>query len=164
MKYCQNCGKQIPDDALFCPSCGKKVFIDPWATAPNVGDSKTTSSNSSSSKTFESEYCQSDNYSKNTSNTGANPTTVNNTSTNTDSYSALSIVGMVFAFLSSLIGLIISICAYNEAKRTGSQKSMGLAKTGIIISSVFIGLAVLLGIIYFIIIVIGVSSLGALAI
>lgn len=160
MKYCQNCGKQIPDDALFCPSCGKKVFIDPWATAPNVGDSKTTSSNSSSSKTFESEYCQSDNYSKNNSstNTSANSTTVNNTSTNTDSYSALSIVGMVFAFLSSLIGLIISICAYNEAKRTGSQKSMGLAKTGIIISGVFMGIAVLSIILIIIIVVAGATA------
>lgn len=25
MKYCENCGTQINEDALYCPSCGAKV-------------------------------------------------------------------------------------------------------------------------------------------
>ena len=25
MKYCSYCGAQMPDDALFCPNCGKRV-------------------------------------------------------------------------------------------------------------------------------------------
>ncbi|WP_294580430.1 zinc ribbon domain-containing protein [uncultured Thomasclavelia sp.] len=26
--YCSNCGKQIPDDARYCPECGNKVVAD----------------------------------------------------------------------------------------------------------------------------------------
>lgn len=25
MKYCQYCGKQMPDDSIFCPACGKRL-------------------------------------------------------------------------------------------------------------------------------------------
>lgn len=25
MKYCRDCGSEIPDDAVFCPSCGRSV-------------------------------------------------------------------------------------------------------------------------------------------
>lgn len=64
-----------------------------------------------------------------------------------EKYSVLTILGVVFAFLSCVIGLILSILAYNEAKRTFSLKNQSLAKTGIILSSVFIGLDVVLGII-----------------
>lgn len=65
-----------------------------------------------------------------------------------DSCSGLSIAGFVLSFLESFIGLILSIVAYNEAKRTGSQKSLSLARAGIIISAVLLGLAVIFGIIY----------------
>lgn len=64
-----------------------------------------------------------------------------------DKYSAMSILGFVFAFISSFIGLILSVVAYNEAKNTGSEKSKGLSKAGIIVSAVMTGLGVLLGII-----------------
>ena len=26
--YCSNCGKQIPDEAVFCPECGYAVYED----------------------------------------------------------------------------------------------------------------------------------------
>ncbi|WRK52022.1 zinc-ribbon domain-containing protein [Coprobacillaceae bacterium CR2/5/TPMF4] len=26
--FCINCGKQIPDDATFCPKCGTKIFVE----------------------------------------------------------------------------------------------------------------------------------------
>lgn len=162
MKYCQSCGSQIPDDSVFCSSCGKRVN-DPWTT--NSGTHKNNPSHSSQEKSFESEYCQGSNYSKNSTYTsGYTYTHSNNTSSNSDSYSPLAVLGMVFAFLASLIGLIISICAYNEAKRTGSQKNLGLSKMGIIISSVFIGLAVLSVFALIIISIVGIASLGALAI
>ncbi len=67
----------------------------------------------------------------------------------TDRYSGLSIAGFVLSFIESLIGLILCIVAYNEAKKTGSQKSMSLARAGIIISGVIISLVVVLVIIYF---------------
>lgn len=29
MKYCHYCGKSLPEDALFCPSCGKRLAVKP---------------------------------------------------------------------------------------------------------------------------------------
>lgn len=156
MKYCQSCGTQIPDEAVFCPSCGKKVFVDPWASAPNANGSKTTSGNSSS-KSFESEYCQSDNYSKNKS-ANPNPAPAKTIPPAMDSYSPLTIAGIVLAFLASLIGLILSVCAYNEAKRTGSEKNLSLSKTGIIVASVFMGLEVFIIFIVIILVIVGVMA------
>jgi DNA-directed RNA polymerase subunit RPC12/RpoP len=28
MAYCYSCGKELPKDALYCPSCGVRVVID----------------------------------------------------------------------------------------------------------------------------------------
>jgi hypothetical protein len=27
--YCQNCGKELPEQASFCPSCGRKTDLPP---------------------------------------------------------------------------------------------------------------------------------------
>ncbi len=78
-----------------------------------------------------------------------------------DEYSALSIAGFILSFFTALIGLIISIVAFNEAKRTGSAKSKSFAKAGIIISSIEMGLGVLAAIIYvifFIAIFVGIGT------
>ena len=45
----------------------------------------------------------------------------------------LTIVGFVFAFLCSIVGLVISIIAYNRSKQLGFNN--GLAKAGIIVSA-----------------------------
>ncbi len=111
MKYCKGCGSEIPDDAIFCPSCGRNVQNDGQSTAGNT-------------------YSQ---YNNNYNNPPVYPA---------DKYSVISILGFVFAFLEPVVGLILSIIAYNQAKTEGSLKSQGFAKSGIIISSVFIGLAV----------------------
>ena len=29
MKICKYCGSEVPDNAAFCPSCGKRVNADP---------------------------------------------------------------------------------------------------------------------------------------
>ena len=65
-----------------------------------------------------------------------------------DSCSALSIIGLVFAFLFVLVGLTVSIIAYNEAKRTGSASSLSLSKAGIIVSSVQMGIGLLAALIW----------------
>lgn len=118
MGYCKHCGAQIPDDAAFCPSCGKDV-------------NGVSSAENQSNYRFPAE----------------------------DKYSALTILGIVFTFLSSLIGLILSILAYNEAKRTFSLKNQSLAKTGIILSSVFIGLGLLIFIIVMACIIAGILAI-----
>jgi uncharacterized membrane protein YvbJ len=66
------------------------------------------------------------------------------------SYSGLSILGVIFAFISAFVGLIISIVAYNSAKSVGDFKSQSLAKTGIILSAVFMAASVLIVIIAFV--------------
>lgn len=82
-----------------------------------------------------------------------------------DSYSGLSIAGFILSFLGALLGLILSIVAYNDAKKTGSQKSLTLAKAGIIISAVLMGLYVLIFLIAFIVTIaaIGASGVASLA-
>lgn len=77
-----------------------------------------------------------------------------------DSCSALSIVGFVLCFVWSLVGLIISIVAHNEAKRTGSEKSRSLSKAGIIVSSVFLGITALAVLIWLIIFIAAMISMG----
>ncbi|MDE5766576.1 MAG: zinc-ribbon domain-containing protein [Clostridia bacterium] len=80
-----------------------------------------------------------------------------------DNYSTMSIIGLVLSFFTAFVGLIISVMAYNEAKNTGSLKSQSMAKAGIIIGAVEMGLGVLGVIIYIIAIIAFVGSFGALA-
>ena len=61
--------------------------------------------------------------------------------------STLSILGFVFAFVMSLVGLILSIVAYSNAKREGDLRSKNFSQIGIILSAVFLGLSVVIGII-----------------
>ncbi|QJW35360.1 DUF4190 domain-containing protein [Cellulosimicrobium protaetiae] len=53
----------------------------------------------------------------------------------------LGIVGFVFAFIGPLLGLIFSIIARNKSKAAGFDNQ--LAKWGVILSSIFLGLYLL---------------------
>lgn len=110
MAYCKGCGAQLPDGAIFCPSCGRNVAAD--------GQQQSAGANTSSQNNF------------------------NQPVYTFDTYSIISIVGFIFAFVQPIAGLIISILAYNQAKLDRSPKSQNFAKSGIIISAVFLGLAV----------------------
>lgn len=68
---------------------------------------------------------------------------------NSGSASALSIVGFVLSFFITIAGLICSIIAYSNAKRDNDQKSRPFAIAGIAISSVEIGLSIILFIFVF---------------
>lgn len=35
MKYCPNCGAQLPDNANFCGSCGTRINAAPQASEPS---------------------------------------------------------------------------------------------------------------------------------
>ena len=52
--------------------------------------------------------------------------------------SVLSVAGFVFVFLNSLVGLILSIIAYNAAKEERDFRSMKLSKSGIIVAAVLL--------------------------
>lgn len=54
---------------------------------------------------------------------------------------AMAIVGFVFSFILDIVGLICSIIARNQCKKTG-EKGMELATAGMIISLVFLSFKV----------------------
>lgn len=60
-----------------------------------------------------------------------------------DKYSVMSILGFIFAFIFPVVGLILSIIAYNETKTVFSPKSRNFSKSGIIVSAVILGCEVL---------------------
>ena len=53
----------------------------------------------------------------------------------------LGIVGLILAFFCSLIGLIISIVAYRQSRRSGYESRIAL--TGIIVGSIFVFLSLI---------------------
>ncbi len=71
--------------------------------------------------------------------------------------STLSILGFVFAFISSIVGLVCSIIAYKSAVKEGNEKSKSFSKAGIIISSVMLGIEVLAVILVVVIAIVAVA-------
>ena len=67
-----------------------------------------------------------------------------------DTYSGMSVAGLILAFLQPLIGLIVSIIAHGEAKRIGSEKSVSMSKAGILVAAVLSGLVAACILIYII--------------
>lgn len=132
MKYCTHCGKELLDEAIVCPGCGCSVQYDGDNTAKNDARDSYASSET------QTQYTQHNSV--------------------PDTYSTMSILGLVFSFIGALIGLIISILAFKEAKRTGSQKSKSMATAGIIISSIEVGIVVIY---VFIMICVGIAAIGA---
>ncbi|GAA4266092.1 DUF4190 domain-containing protein [Frondihabitans peucedani] len=65
-----------------------------------------------------------------------------------DRYSVLAIVGFVLAFVFSLAGLIVSIIALTQIKRTG-ERGRGLALAGVIISALSLIIAIVISIVVF---------------
>lgn len=70
----------------------------------------------------------------------------------------LGIVGLILAFLFPLVGLILSIIANNKSKSVGLKN--GMAKAGIILSSVFMVLGIVAIIAVFALGMLGASSLS----
>ncbi len=77
--------------------------------------------------------------------------------------STMAIVGLIFAILGSIIGLVCSIIAYTEAKQEGNNKSLSIAKAGIIISAIELAVGVLVGFVVVVVSVIAIigSSTGS---
>jgi uncharacterized membrane protein YvbJ len=113
----------------YCSHCGKEL-LDEAVVCPNCG-------------------CPVENYQQ--QNQTYNQQTY-------QSYSGLSIVGLIFSFISPLIGLILSIVANNIAKNEFDQKSAGLAKTGIIISAVLMAIEFVIAIIVVALVITGVMT------
>lgn len=135
MKYCVHCGKQVLDDAIICPGCGCSV---------QYGNNNGNNTQNGSAQN--------------------NNAPQNHVPPNVDTYSGLSVGGLILAFFEPLIGLILSIIANNEAKRIGSLKSQSMSKAGIIISAILLGIIALIFLIYIILIIVAIASVGYMAI
>lgn len=59
------------------------------------------------------------------------------------SINIICLLGFIFSFIGTVVGLILSIIGYNQVKNTPDEASKNFAKAGIIISSVMIGLSVI---------------------
>ncbi|MDE6868474.1 MAG: hypothetical protein K2J83_04955 [Clostridia bacterium] len=70
-----------------------------------------------------------------------------NTTTRAGEMSLMALLGFIFSFISSLVGLILSCIAYKTAVAENDEKSKTYSKAGIIISSVVLGISVLSGLI-----------------
>jgi hypothetical protein len=79
------------------------------------------------------------------------------------SYNGFAIAGMVLSFFPalSLFGLIFSLIALSGMKRSGNFEGQGMAKAGLIISCVWMGLAILTGCLWFTIIAAAIGAAGA---
>ena len=69
-------------------------------------------------------------------------------SSSSSNWNGLAIAGFVLSFISTIIGLVLSIIAYKQVKETG-EKGRELALAGIIISAISIGIALIVFIVYF---------------
>ncbi|ARC55533.1 hypothetical protein AS850_00390 [Frondihabitans sp. 762G35] len=65
----------------------------------------------------------------------------------TSKYNTLAIVGFVLAFVINIAGLVVSIVALSQIKRTG-ERGRGLALAGIIIGAVSIVLSIVIVIVF----------------
>ncbi|MGN7190903.1 MULTISPECIES: DUF4190 domain-containing protein [unclassified Curtobacterium] len=65
-----------------------------------------------------------------------------------DRYSVLAIVGFILAFLVNIAGLVVSIIALTQIKRTG-ERGRGLALAGIIISALSLVISIISMIVLF---------------
>ena len=70
------------------------------------------------------------------------PATTNGTAAR---YNVLAIVGFILAFVFSLAGLVVSIIAFSQIKKTG-ERGRGLALAGVILSIVFMVISIIVSI------------------
>ena len=125
---------------MYCGNCGNKVE-DGTKFCPFCG-SKLTSAGSSGNEDFETTH-----YSESTRQNASD-----------GSQKTLAIVGIILAFLFPLIGLIVSIVARSNARQAGDQSSAHLAKIGIILGAVMIGISLVVPIIIFVIVGAGILA------
>ncbi|MFA7222621.1 MAG: zinc ribbon domain-containing protein [Bacilli bacterium] len=111
--YCHNCGKEVPDDAKFCPNCG-------------VDLSSITKKDDVYPISDEHPYVNNENNNSSVFNNGKSKGANN-----------FSIIGFIFSFILPVFGLIFSIIGLNNDKKENKNRN-GFAIAGIIISSIWI--------------------------
>lgn len=116
--FCQHCGKQIEDDATFCPNCGAKVGSAPapqgekdefFKDVPAPAPVQQQQQQPVPQQTYQAQQPAKSN--------------------------TLAMVGFIMSFFVAIAGLICSIIGLKQCNQTG-EGGRGLAIAGIIISAV----------------------------
>lgn len=120
--FCKYCGKQLDDNAKFCPECGAKI-IEENAPKPETDDFFKDAPLPAETKA---------------------PTAPAPHSSSDDPFekmNILALVGLYLAFACPIAGLICSIIGFNQCSQT-KEGGKGFALAGIIVSAVFIVLSI----------------------
>lgn len=112
--FCKFCGNQLPDGSKFCTRCGARLDEN----QQNQNDSQFYTA-----QNYQPQYQQ--------------PSYVHR------EQNILAILGLVFAFVFTPVGLGLSIAGYRKAKELNGD-NQGIALAGIIVSAVCLGLSVLI--------------------
>lgn len=102
----------------YCAHCGKEV-LDEAVICPNCGCSVQGTPNDTVNKQQQPYYAP---------------------QPQQESYTPLCVAGFILSFFGGILGLVLSIVAYKNAKETGNTKSMTLSKAGIIIAAVLMAI------------------------
>ncbi len=115
MAFCPRCAAPNIDTAVACAACGAPLSAAPGAPVPPIAG------------------------------LGPGPATPSFDASLAPRTNGLAIAGFVTSILCGVVGLILSIVAYNQCKKSNGQlKGEGLAIAGIIIGGVNIVLGIIL--------------------
>lgn len=127
--FCQHCGKQIEDDATFCPNCGAKVGAAPAPEGEKDEFFKDVPAPAPTPVQQQQAVPQQTYYAQQPAKTNT-----------------LAIVGFIMSFFVTIAGLICSIIGLKQCNQTG-EGGKGLAIAGIVISAVAMVIYFILGIV-----------------
>ena len=133
MKYCVNCGNQLPDDANFCSKCGRSVEQES-APQQNTSTNSPSSMSNSSRLVWDRETGtyklnpnsqpiskpQSNNYWQN-SNYQSNQRKYYKSSSNTNASLHGGGLGFVLTFFFGLIGFILCLCLGDDDCKSAAK-------------------------------------------
>lgn len=143
--FCYNCGAKLGDDDKFCPYCGTKIkTTDEYMNGTTRDEYETVDKSTDDIDTFFGEKISSQDKKKTSSDRiYSNASHYSSRSTiNHKENNGLSIAGIILAFIMPIVGLILSIIAYDNAKKAGEKNRVALA--GIIIAISSLALSVII--------------------
>lgn len=140
--YCKKCGAQIDDDAYVCVHCGTLV-----RELPREMQIQTQGRAQYEAAASEPYGKSREVYTKSRYPYGGRRETFDGQSAVNRKSNGMAIAGFVCSFFIALLGLIFSCIGLSRAKQMDG-KGEGLAKAGIIISSVWMALIVIYGLLH----------------
>ena len=129
--YCYKCGKQLENDDNFCPYCGARVKINDESSKV-VGEEKDETVNADKDYINDSDIFFGEKIKNDERRYDRVDAQNHQYQAKSKEANGMAIAGFVCAFIVPLLGLILSIIAYENLKKTGAPTKM--ATFGIIIA------------------------------